>query len=157
MNMRYLLAGSVLVMSLVASQMAFAQACAQGVVDVPRGRGAVISILRTGAEQSLLNVEWIRDGNGYFVKDSAQEVEAEANKALDYKMTNAAAFAPKANSELQVRLTGAIKDTAGRKCMEEAVVQRMGDRTEVRFNATKGGAANTVVTVTYQAAAPAAK
>ena len=41
--------------------------------------------------------------------------------------------------------------------MEEAVVQRMGDRTEVRFNATKGGAANTIVTVTYQATIAAAK
>ena len=155
--MRMLISCFMFMSSMIISEFAYAQACPQGIVDVPRGRGAVISILRMGAEQSLLNVEWLRDGTGYYTKDSAQEVEAEANKALDYKITNVAAFVPKANSELQVRLSGAIKDNAGRKCMAEAVVQRMGDRTEVIFNATKGGAANTVVTVTYQAAAPAAK
>ena len=150
--MRILIAGSVMLLSLVTSELAFAQACPQGVVDVPRGRGATISIIRNGAEASLITVEWLRDGTGYFTKDSAQDVEAEQNKSLDYKMTNAAAFAPKANSELQVRLTGGFKDSGANKCMGEAIVQRMGDRTEVRFNATKGGAANTVVTVTYQAA-----
>ena len=146
-----------MLLSLVTSEMAFAQACPQGVVDVPRGRGATISIMRTGAEQSLVTVEWIRDGNGYYTKDSAQDVQAEQNKALDYKITNTAAFAPKANSELQLRLTGSIKDNAASKCMGEAVVQRMGDRTEVRFSVTKGATPNTVVTVVYQAAAPAAK
>lgn len=149
--MRILIACFMFMSSMFISEFAYAQACPQGIVDVPRGRGATISISRTGAEQSVFTFEWIRDGNGYYTKDSAVGVDAELNKTIDYKMTNGAAFAPKANSELQVRVTGSIKDNSNSKCMGEAIVQRMGDRTEVRFSATKGGAVNTTVTVTYQA------
>jgi len=149
--MRMLISCFMFMLSMIISEFAYAQACPQGIVDVPRGRGVTISINRTGAEQSVFAFEWIRDGNGYYTKDSGVGIDAEINKTMDYKITNAAAFAPQSGSELQVRVTGSIKDSSNSKCMGEAIVERMGDRTEIRFNATKGGTVNTTVTVRYQA------
>ncbi len=148
--MRICVFGLTTIGSLLISSTAFAQACPNGVVDVPRGKGAVISINRSGPESSALTVEWQRDGNGYYTRDSAQEVVPEQNKQLDYTPAGAANFAPKANSELQVRVTGSVKDGGSAKCMGEAVVQRFGDHAEVRFGVAKGGAPNTVVSVTYK-------
>jgi hypothetical protein len=127
-----------------------AQPCPQGTVELPRGRGATISINRTAPEASLVTIEWLRDGSGYFVKDA--ENLATEQKAVDYKISNANAFAPRANSVLEVRVTGVLKD--GSKCMGEATVRRMGDRAEVSFAPAKGGAPNTVVTVKYESAPP---
>ena len=148
-NMRILFAGIVaLAPSLIASEV-LAQACPQGVVEVPRGRGATISIERTGADNSQVMIEWIRDGSGYYTKDVAQEIQTEQGKKLDYKITNAAAFNPRPNSELSVRVTTTLKAGNDAKCMGEAFVRRLGDKAEVEFRPTKGGAANTVVTVNY--------
>ena len=147
-----LLAGFLAVVPCMMASEVLAQACpasAQGSVEVPRGRGATISINRTDAAASLVTVEWLRDGSGYFTKDA--EDMATEQKQVDYKITNATAFAPKAGSLLEVRVTGKMKDG---KCMSEATVQRMGDRAEIRLIPTKGGAPNTVVTVKYEAAPP---
>ncbi len=146
--MRILFAGLLALTPTILATEALAQACPQGVVEVPRGRGATISINRTGAEATLLTVEWIRDGTGYFTKDTS-DVAPEQNKAVDYKPVNAAAFAPKAGSELSVRITGSMKDGNAEKCMGEGIVRRLGEKAEVEFRAAKGGAANTIITVNY--------
>ena len=46
-------------------------------------------------------------------------------------------------------LTTTLKAGNDAKCMGEAIVRRLGDKAEVEFRSTKGGAANTVITVNY--------